>query len=80
MLGTFPQTPYFTCAEMNRREKTAEYLERYPLLRDKHIIVSSDAHYLTDMRDKENYFELDDEPYSSTLVRQRLFERLRVAP
>ncbi len=77
VLGTFPETPYFGCAELNRAEKIEEYKERFPILKDKTIIVSSDAHYLTDMRDKENYFELEDEPYSSSLVRSNLFKKLR---
>ena len=67
---------YFKNVEINRRENTEKYVKDYSL-EDKRIIVSSDAHYLTDMRDKENYFELDDEPYSSSLVRTKLFEELR---
>jgi len=77
VLGTFPETPYFGCVELNRKEKIEEYKERFPIIKDKTVIVSSDAHYLTDMRDKENYFELEDEPYSSALVRKNLFNKLR---
>ena len=40
-------------------------------------IVSSDAHYLWDINERENFFTLEDEPYSSDLVRKRLFEYLR---
>lgn len=76
VLGTFPETPYFKNIEINRREKIEEYVSKYSL-EDKRVIVSSDAHYLTDMRDKENYFELEDEPYSAALVRKKLFELLR---
>ena len=76
VLGTFPETPYFGIVEINRREKVEEYVKKY-LLEDKKVIISSDAHYLENMRDKENYFELDDEPYSSALVRHNLFEYLR---
>ena len=57
-------------------EKAEEYVQKYDL-QDKKIIVSSDAHNLTDMRDKQNYFDLDDEPYSSNFVRQQLFKILR---
>ena len=35
-------------------------------------VISSDAHYLTDIRDKDAFIELDDEPYSSALVRKNL--------
>ncbi|MBR1761943.1 MAG: PHP domain-containing protein [Eubacterium sp.] len=75
ILGTFPETPYFGIVEINRREKVDEYVEKYSLF-DKRVIISSDAHYLENMRDKENYFELDDEPYSSALVRKNLFKLL----
>ena len=76
VLGTFPETPYFNIVEISQRDKVAEYIERYSL-QDKKVIISSDAHYLENMRDKENFFELEDEPYSSKLVRKNLFELLR---
>ncbi|MBR6502192.1 MAG: PHP domain-containing protein [Clostridia bacterium] len=76
ILGTFPCSPFFKCAELHDGEKKDEYVQKYGL-QDKIFIVSSDAHNLGDMRDKQNYFELDDEPYSSSLVRKRLFELLR---
>lgn len=70
VLGTFPETPRFSCAELNRREAIADYQERFPILKDKTIIVSSDAHYLTDMRDAENYFELDGDEVVKALLSQ----------
>lgn len=76
ILGTFPSTPDFNCVEFHDGEKAEEYVQKYDL-QDKKIIVSSDAHNLTDMRDKQNYFDLDDEPYSSNFVRQQLFKILR---
>ncbi len=76
VLGTFPKTPDFKLAEISRLDKVNEYVENYSLY-DKKIIISSDAHYLTDMRDKENYIELDDEPYGAELVRRNLFKKLR---
>jgi hypothetical protein len=36
------------------------------------VTVGSDAHYLWDIRDKDRFVELEDEPYSSQLVRERL--------
>lgn len=76
VLGTFPETPDFNIIEINQKDKAEEYVKKYSL-EDKRVIISSDAHYLTNMRDKENYFELDDEPYSSALVRSNLFKLLR---
>lgn len=77
VLGTFPETPKFTCAELNRAESIEEYKESFPILKDKTIIVSSDAHYLTNMRDKENYFELEDGLQDSDAVRKSLIKKLR---
>lgn len=76
VLGTFPPTPYFSAAELHDGANEREYREKYEL-DQKRIIVSSDAHYLTDMRDRSSYIELDDEPYSSALVRQSLIDTLR---
>ena len=76
VLGTFPETPEFDIVEINRKEAVGEYVEKFGL-QDKLVIVSSDAHYLENMRDKENYFEVDDEPYSSALVRHKIFETLK---
>ncbi len=76
-LGTFPESPPFRCAELHDKEKIPPHLEKYPILRDKLIVVSSDAHYLWDIRDADAFIEIDDEPYSSALVRKRLIEKLR---
>ena len=76
VLGTFPEAPDCNIIEINQKEKVEEYVKKYSL-EGKRVIISSDAHYLTDMRDKENFFELDDEPYSSALVRSNLFKLLR---
>ena len=77
VLGVFPDEPAYTCAEFHDSANQAEYLRRYPNLRDKLLITSSDAHYLWQIRDKEAFFELEDEPYSSDFVRSKLFEKLR---
>ena len=58
-------------------EKIEAYREKHALLRKVGTVIGSDAHYLWDIRDKEHFFVLDDEPYSGELVRRRLFERLR---
>ena len=75
VLGTFPETPHFDCVELHNGEKQTEYTERFSLER-KVFVVSSDAHYLTDMREENRYFELNDEPYSSAFVRRQLFKKL----
>lgn len=79
-LGTFPEESDFTAAEFHDGENISSYIETYPGLRDKRVIVSSDAHYLWNIKEKNEYFELDDEPYSSALVRQNLFAILGAKP
>ena len=75
VLGTFPVTPKFNAFEIRDREKKEEYVQRYSLA-DKICIVSSDAHYLTDIRDKENYFELSD-GLSHDEIRAELIKLIR---
>lgn len=78
-LGTFPESPFFGCAEVRDIETLPTLLEKHPALKGKLIVSGSDAHYLYNMRDKEAYFELDDEPFSSDRVRSELFRLLRSA-
>jgi hypothetical protein len=75
-LGSFPETPVFTVAEFHDGEKRESYAEKHPQLKEMITVIGSDAHYLWDIRDKEYWFDLDDEPYSSDLVRHRLFQTL----
>ena len=75
-LGTFPPIKGVRCAEFHNVENIGDYTEKYGL-HNYTKIVSSDAHYLWDISEKENYFEIDDEPYSGDLVRHRLFKMLR---
>lgn len=76
-LGVFPEDSSFLCAELNNGEKKQEYLEKYPVLKTKRMLVSSDAHYLWSIKDKSAFLEIDDEPYSSALVRSGLFKMLK---
>ena len=75
-LGTLPDIKGFDCAEFNDGENREPYTEKFPILREKRILVSSDAHYLWNIRDKEAYIEIDDEPYSSKKVTDELFKIL----
>ena len=76
ILGDFPHYVGFRMAELNDAANKETYVEKYGLQNLK-IMVSSDAHYLDQLREDNDYFDIDDEPYSSQLVRQRLFEKLR---
>lgn len=76
ILGTLPSSPEFSCVEFHFSKNREEYTQKYSL-QNKRILVSSDTHYLTDLRDENDWLEINDEPYSSAAVRQRLFEMLR---
>ena len=76
ILGDLPADAEFGLFELHNGDLIDEYSERYKIPKDR-FIISSDAHYLTDMRDKEFYFELEDEPYCAAKVRKELFKLLR---
>lgn len=76
VLGDFPKDSGFSLAEFNDGANIKPYAEKYPETADKKIIVSSDAHYLWKIKEKKEYFTLEDEPYSGSLVRRNLFKAL----
>jgi len=76
VLGDFPADPPFTAYELNDGDNTEEYRNRYGILEGLTRAVSSDAHYLENIASAEHYFMIDDEPYSSDLVRNRLIDML----
>ena len=73
ILGTLPPSPAFNCVEVRDKDSIPEYKEKYGLS-DKLIIVSSDSHYLTDISESNNFFELDADPDSPNEVRRELFK------
>ena len=77
ILGTIPDTPVFSCIEFNSKEDIEKYRKEIPAIYDKASVINSDAHNLWSINEKENYLELNDEPYSSDKVRRELFEYLR---
>jgi hypothetical protein len=72
VLGTIPSVEAFNFYELNDRKSAAEYSNQYGI-DTKKFIISSDAHYLTDMRDGEDFFELDCSDDANS-VRASLFE------
>lgn len=75
-LGVFPDEPRFTAYELNSADSEDEYKRRFPLLCGLSRVVSSDAHYLWDISEAKFSIPLDDEPYSSANVRNRLIDWL----
>ena len=77
ILGDVPRDYGFNCVEFNDKENKEKYFADYPSIAGLDTVVSSDAHHLWDISEAGNEIELsDDEPYSSALVRKRLFEKL----
>ena len=75
ILGTFPDTQGFSAFELRDAENYERYVQDYSL-RDKKAIISSDAHYLGDIKDGENYFEFED-GLSGAELRRAIFSYLR---
>lgn len=78
MLGDFPPEPEFTSFELNDAASLERCRQRHPILLERSLthIAASDAHYLTDIAEEGFPILLDDEPYSSALVRNRLIDYL----
>ena len=60
---------------MQGKSSAEIYVPKYGL-EDKRILTDSDAHYLWDISEAENFLSLEDEPYSSARVRESLFRYL----
>ncbi len=76
VLGDIPSDYGFDCFELNGAESIERINGEYPISKAMMHVVSSDAHHLWDISEADNCVLLDDEPYSSALVRKRLFEYL----
>ena len=76
VLGDIPAEYGFGCVEYNGNERIEFIKASCDVARNAKHVVSSDAHHLWDISEADNFIELDDEPYSSALVRKRLFEYL----
>ncbi len=76
ILGDIPLEYGFQYVEFNDSNNINEYFKKYSSLDGTSAIVCSDAHHLWDINLAENYFEIDDEPYSSANVRRNLFDML----
>ncbi len=75
VLGTLPDNNEFYYYELYDGSRKEEFSLRYSITPDR-FIIDSDAHYLTDLRDKENYFEFEDK-LSEDELRAQLFKLLR---
>lgn len=74
VLGCLPKDTRFNNYELYDYNKIDEFSQKYEIHKDR-FIISSDAHYLTDIRDKECFFSFE-EANAADITRQ-LFALLR---
>ena len=75
ILGTLPDLGFKT-VEFRDGDNVQKYAERFDLS-GLTVVIDSDAHFLTGIRDKEHYFDLPDGLQSPEAVRAELFKLLR---
>ena len=75
VLGTIPDCG-FSFYELHDPENIDQYAERYNIPRER-FIISSDAHYLTDMRDGECFLDIDCDKQDEDSIRHALFDYFR---
>ena len=76
VLGTLPESLPFTAAELHLADNIEDYRSKYRLT-DKRVVVSSDAHCLTDLNDRQNSVRLDADRDNPSKVRRALLNYLR---
>ena len=79
ILGDVPTEYGFRVFELREAKSMDRLLPIVEELSEERILVCSDAHYLWDINEAQNSIMIDDEPYSSALVRKRFFEKLEAA-
>ncbi len=79
ILGDIPPEYGFKVFELRERSSIPKLIGTVEELNEKVALICSDAHYLWDISEAENSLTIDDEPYSSALVRKRLFQKLEGA-
>ena len=72
VLGEIDPFSGFTTVELADKTKLEELKKLHPILNMMDIVTSSDAHYLENMRDAENFFELDE------LTAENVIDKLKV--
>lgn len=76
ILGDFPAEPHFSYAEIADISRREQLFSKHANLKKCSILCSSDAHYLWDIHEAENYIELSTDSDVPEKVRAELFERL----
>jgi len=79
ILGDVPPEYGFKVFELRDKSSMEELKPTVEELDADNVVICSDAHHLWDISEAENLMLIDDEPYSSALVRRKIFERLERA-
>ena len=77
VLGDIPLEYGFGFFEFNDHSNLTEYRQRFSYISEENVLVCSDAHNLWSINEAENCVEINDEPYSSALVRSEFFKNLK---
>lgn len=75
-LGLIPEEYGFTCVEFHDRSLQNEYATKFGLEK-MNTVCSSDAHYLGDISEAENFFDFNDDPYCGKDAAKRLLDHLK---
>ena len=76
VLGVFPKYLNFSCAEIHNREEIYRFSE-FSSLPESKLLISSDAHYLWQIKEKDDYISLDEIPNNSKEAGKELIKKLR---
>ncbi len=76
VLGVFPKSPVFTCAEVHNAERLEEFAA-FSGLPSHRLIVSSDAHCLWDIKERAEFITLPEIPSGSREAGKYVIEYLR---
>ncbi len=76
VLGDIPPEYGFTAVEYNDAANADGIRAKHICAKDAITVCSSDAHHLWDINEAEHSFMIEDEPYSSKLVRENLLFNL----
>ena len=71
VLGDIPPECGFNTVEVSSSGNVDKLKAQYPIINDMLIVRDSDAHYLQNMKDAENYFELDSLSIDNVLQKLR---------
>lgn len=77
ILGDIPEEYYFNYLEFHDAANIVLYQKQFSYISADSVLICSDAHHLWEINEAEHVIFLQDEPYSSSLVRHRLLETLK---